>query len=74
MTNSTFNRFQLTIKRKQKKLSQEELAQQIGMSETAISNLETGKSSPTADTLKKIGNVLDCPMDVFFEQDINCNS
>lgn len=50
------NEIGLKIKflRKQKKLTQEELAKQINVSNTTLSNYEVGYSKPDNDTLKKI--------------------
>ena len=44
--------------RKKKKMTQEQLAKQSGMSRHAIINFETGKRSPRLKDFKKITDVL----------------
>lgn len=44
--------------RKDKGLSQEELAERVGKSRTSISNIESGKTFPRPSTAKKIADVL----------------
>ena len=39
-------------------LSQEDLALAAGISRNGLSNIESGKASPTIDTLEKIANAL----------------
>lgn len=48
----------ITIKRKEKNLSQEELAEIIGFSKNHISNIERGKNIPTVPFIFKICNAL----------------
>lgn len=38
------------------------LAEQVGISKVAVSNIVTGKSSPSLDNLIKIANVLNVPI------------
>lgn len=49
--------------RKEKNLTQEQLAQKIGCLKSTISNWETGYSNPTLSDAKKVSDVL--------EKDIN---
>jgi len=44
--------------RKRQKLSQAELAEMVGTSQTAIGRLETGNGNPTLDSITKIVNAL----------------
>lgn len=46
--------------RKAKGLKQKELAQLVGLSESAISQLESGKRFPSYETILKIAEALDC--------------
>ncbi|MDE6138678.1 MAG: helix-turn-helix domain-containing protein [Candidatus Gastranaerophilales bacterium] len=45
--------------RKAKKYTQEQLAEKVGIGTPNISYFETGKFSPSVDTLQKIAEVLD---------------
>lgn len=53
--------------RKTRKLSQEELAERIGVEPQHISRLEAGRSFPSLDRLDKIASALDVPLKEFFE-------
>ena len=57
----------LRLFRKERRLSQEELAELAGCSTRAISNLERGLSGPGFDMLEKLASALDVPMRAFFE-------
>ena len=52
----------LRMHRKDKGLTQGEVAQQAGISRTAYRNIETGKADPKVDTLISICNVLGVKM------------
>ena len=47
----------------QKNVAQTELARAIGVSQTHLSNIETGKVGLTTDNLVKLAEVLDCSLD-----------
>lgn len=49
--------------RKRKGLSQEELANKIGVKRAVVSKYETGKISPRIDTVQKIARALDVSVD-----------
>lgn len=49
---------------KKKKISQVELAEKIGKSTTAVSQILKGQYSPTNETLDKISDVIDVPVPV----------
>jgi len=49
--------------RKQKKFSQEELAQKTGLHRTYISDIERGNRNVSLENIKKIANALDVRMD-----------
>ena len=49
--------------RKQKKLSQLELAERLHISQTAVSQWETEKTSPDFESLLKLGDIFGCSID-----------
>ena len=53
--------------RKARGLSQEQLAEIIGIEQKHVSRLEVGKSYPTIDRLEKIAAALNAPMRSFFD-------
>lgn len=57
---------QLRLHRKAAGLNQVDLAEKIGRTSEAISNIERAKSLPALDTLLAIARVLDVPVRVFF--------
>lgn len=57
---------QLSAFRKEKGLTQEQLAQQANVSRTTISRWESGKGLPDIETVKQLSQVLNCN---FFAQD-----
>lgn len=57
--------------RKEVKLTQQELADRIGMERTSLSQIETCAYNPSAETMKKISDALDRPLgDIFFNPDV----
>jgi transcriptional regulator with XRE-family HTH domain len=53
--------------RRNKKISQEELAEQIGVEPQHMSRIESGRSYPSIDRLEKISTALKVPLKDFFE-------
>ena len=53
----------LRTARKTKGLTMKELGEKVGVSESAISQYETGKREADFETLLKIGEILDCSID-----------
>lgn len=51
---------------KLRRLTQEALAERVGIDATSISSIETGKFFPTADNLQKIANALDIKFETLF--------
>lgn len=49
--------------RKQKKMTQHELAEKVGCSTIFISKIETHQNNPSLELLKKIANVLETKID-----------
>lgn len=57
--------------RKNKKLTQEQLAELIGIEPQSLSYMETGKFSPSPDTLQKLGEVLGVrPYEFYYFEDV----
>ena len=42
------------------------LAKEIGVSQTHMSNIESGRNNVTVDNLYKLHEILECPMSSFF--------
>jgi transcriptional regulator with XRE-family HTH domain len=61
----------LKVLRKAKRLNQAELAERIGIETKYLSNLETGRRSPSFDKTVAVAKALDVPMSslFFFDQD-----
>lgn len=49
--------------RKEKEISQEDFAKQLGVSRSSVGNYETNQNMPTAEILTKIASILDCSID-----------
>ena len=60
--------------RKRKGLSQEELADKLGVSRQAISRWETGTVLPDADNLLRISELFDVSIDCLLHDEYECNS
>ncbi len=52
-------------------VSQDALAEMVGVSRQAISNWENGKTQPDADTLAKLGAIFDISVDSIIRNDIS---
>lgn len=62
-------RLNLKIARIKKGLSQEELSKMIDISRTTYRNIESGKTEPKRNIMKKLSEALDTPiMDLFFSE------
>jgi transcriptional regulator with XRE-family HTH domain len=55
---------QVSERRKQLGLSQQQLAELTGTTQSAIARLESGGRPPRIDTLLRITNALDCELDI----------
>ena len=53
--------------RTEKGITQEQLANQVGVLNTSICNYETGLREPNLDTLKKLATALDVTVDELLE-------
>lgn len=60
---------QLISTRKMRHLSQQQLAMRSGVSQQAISKLETGKSSPSEYTIRQLATALRVPMSMLLEEE-----
>lgn len=56
--------------RKERNLSQESLAEKLGMSRQAISKWESGSSYPDMSTIIRLSKVLDCKIDDLIDDDL----
>jgi len=52
--------------RRQKDLTQEQLAEAVGISVEFLSNIERGINAPSFETLEKLATVLQFPFEEFF--------
>ena len=59
--------------RKEKGMTQEELASKVGVLNTSICNYETGIREPNIDTLKALAKALDCTVDELLADPEECN-
>lgn len=61
--------------RKLKKITQEKMAESIGIDTISLSKIETGKNYPTAENLAKIAKILDIDVyELFINDKIKSNS
>ena len=63
----------IQLYREKAHISQEELAETIGLSITAISNIERGVNYPTLENFIKIANTIHAPADELLEPVIECS-
>lgn len=61
--------YRLRTMMKRKWISQEEMAERIGVTQTMISRYINGQALPSVLVVRKIAKVLDCSMDDFFYKD-----
>lgn len=57
--------------RKNRKLSQEQLGDMIGVTRQTISNWELGQTAPNSDQLKALSNALHISIDELLENDVS---
>jgi ribosome-binding protein aMBF1 (putative translation factor) len=55
---------QVAAQRAARGLSQAELAQLTGTTQSAIARLESGRRAPRLDTLQRVANALDCSLEI----------
>ena len=53
-------------RRKRMGLTQEELAEKVGVSKSAIAKWETNRGLPDRDNLKRLSDVINVPLDEFY--------
>ena len=57
--------------RKERNISQRELAEKLGINRSLLSHIETGKVLPTFDKLLEIARILNCLItDLYNEEDL----
>jgi len=61
----------LVKKRKEKNMSQQDLADSVGVSQQLIGFIEQNKRRPSVDTAQAIADVLDCDWRLFFPKQTN---
>ena len=59
----TLNRNKLRARRREKRLTQEELAEESGLSDRYIRSLESETAQPSASALYRLSIALEVPMD-----------
>jgi len=60
--------FNLSIERQRKKLTQQALAEKLGVSRNMIARYESGLSIPPVDRLKRLSEILEVTMDYLSEE------
>lgn len=58
----------LVNKRKEKKMTQKQVAKEVGISRSFYSEIENGAKYPGGKTAKKIADALKFDMDIFFDE------
>lgn len=53
--------------RKAKGLTQKELGEKLGISESAVSKYESGKENPTAELIQKVADALGVSLEIRFK-------
>lgn len=61
----------IAVIRKRKRMTQQELADLVGLERTSLSQIETGAYNASAETMKKISDALNTPLgDIFFNPSV----
>ncbi|SHH58353.1 helix-turn-helix domain-containing protein [Sporanaerobacter acetigenes] len=63
MNNISLFKYRLKTLRKEYKMTQENLAEKLGLVRTAIANYETGRTTPDAETLSLIADIFNTTTD-----------
>ena len=66
-----FNDRRFALARKRRGLTKQQLAVEVGVSRRIITAYERGEKQPTAASIEKLADVLSCPPDAFFGDDID---
>jgi len=67
----SFNPGRIVERRKTLRKTQHDVASETGLSSTAIYYIEKGRRVPSAKTLSRLANALECEVDYFFEKKHN---
>ena len=62
---------QIAFYRKKMNLTQEELADQLGISNQAVSNWETEQNNPDEDVLIKVADIFNVTLDELFDRKVS---
>ncbi len=75
MLNLNFEKIGKKIKQRRKHLgiTQEFIADELGINPSHISNIECGRANPSLTALIQIANVLQCSVDYFISHEYNFN-
>ncbi len=68
---SVFNPTRLILVRKRKGLTAKKLAEKIGVSPVTLTRLEKAKNEPLPETIEKIAEVTNYPLDFFYGENID---
>ena len=63
----------IALLRSQKKLTQERLAQALGISRASLAKYETNKNEPDLETIRKIANFFDVSIDYLLDNSTSSN-
>ncbi|MCL1916047.1 MAG: helix-turn-helix domain-containing protein [Desulfovibrionaceae bacterium] len=58
------------IRRKRRNLTQEKLAEMVGIGQQSLSRMERGHIAPRFDRLQELAGALGCPVAALFEQKV----
>lgn len=62
---------QIKVLREKKKITQDQMAEKLGIGRTAVSMWESGESKPRADKLPELARILGCTIDDLFQEEVN---
>ena len=63
---ATMKDLDLKTERKKRKISQQEIAEKLGVDQKTYSNYENGKTEPTIKTIIKLTEIFNCTLDEIF--------
>lgn len=61
--------FDVKVQRKNRGLTQQQLAEKIGLHQTAVSQWENGTTQPCASVIPKLLKALDCRIEDIYRED-----
>lgn len=63
----------IKLKRKERLITQEQLAEMLGVSVGYVSQLERGITKTNLETLARLSLILDCEIEYFVSDSVTCN-